>query len=471
MGTAGLALILALYYRYSSSTVPSVVLQLPSFSNNDWLSILPAIGEGFFGTLPSNQLPFSIRHPPPRSSLQPCKPSVFKRSVYDCVDVHERSAQVALDCHLPLRVPILLPLPDCSCYLFVGTILMLFIASIVNNNNNKTCTVLFIHFTSFTHTIHFPISLFLKGISFIPPPPPFLSLDNCWVMAQAEKQGLVGLPSDLVRSIAKIYEGKELLAAPVDHKGWVRFQNDLREVGKTKSWSSQLVQRVIEDYGMMEADTFEDGFERLMNAALGGSAEEQFVMGCLSLDGCGIAQDFERGKMWMAIAASQGSHPALISLGFCYGEGIGMEPDARKAVVLYQTAAKKGFTPAYYHLAQLYENGIWVDPDDKAALKWYRKGASAGHMKAQHMLAWYHVKGWGRRRNIKRAAELFHEAALAGEVNCMYDLGRMYHKGVGLPQDMGKAMTWFQEADKLKHEDAPAAIFKCVLQLILSLLC
>jgi len=51
VGTAGLAILTTLYDRYTDpSAPPTVLVQVSPFDDgNDWLSILPAIGTGFFG--------------------------------------------------------------------------------------------------------------------------------------------------------------------------------------------------------------------------------------------------------------------------------------------------------------------------------------------------------------------------------------------------------------------------------------
>ena len=126
-----------------------------------------------------------------------------------------------------------------------------------------------------------------------------------------------------------------------------------------------------------------------------GSAEHQFVLGCMYWSGNGVRKNAKRGLHWLRLAAEQGDieHQSFL------GSALWFAPDATRdmdeAVLWTTKVAEQGHVGAQYHLAASYASGDEVAQDHHKALEWYRRAAKGGNAEAAYNLGWMHLLGEG----------------------------------------------------------------------------
>lgn len=126
-------------------------------------------------------------------------------------------------------------------------------------------------------------------------------------------------------------------------------------------------------------DSFDPGRRQAIERAKKGSAEDQYALGLMALQGEGRAQNFGEAIKWFQQAAKQGHAGAELNIGLLYKNGRGVLQDYAQAAQWFQKAAVKGHTEAEYQLATLYKVGQGVKHDMKHAYAWYNLSAASGY--------------------------------------------------------------------------------------------
>lgn len=124
---------------------------------------------------------------------------------------------------------------------------------------------------------------------------------------------------------------------------------------------------------------------RLMTAAAEqGSAEAQFRLGMMLVDGEGGPADPAGAVAWLDRAAAQGHMEAQYNLGVALYYGAGGAPDLAAAVRWYQVAAENGVAEAMHSLGTMHITGRGVARDIVSAYVWLTRAAENGDDDALH---------------------------------------------------------------------------------------
>jgi TPR repeat protein len=101
----------------------------------------------------------------------------------------------------------------------------------------------------------------------------------------------------------------------------------------------------------------------------------------------GIEQDAARAVAWIARAAVSDSADAQYLLGTLYMDGIGVTRDYYAAMEWFFRAAHQGISDAQYQVGVMYAQGLGVMRRESTAEAWLRKAAAGGHELARRELA------------------------------------------------------------------------------------
>jgi len=157
-------------------------------------------------------------------------------------------------------------------------------------------------------------------------------------------------------------------------------------------------------------------------------------------------------------AAEGGSATAQNVLGDLYAKGEGVPQNYGEAFKWYRSAAEKNVADAQYNLAVLYETGLGVTRDEAEAVKWHKKAAEQGHAGAEYNLAAMYATGRGVPHDATEAVRWYRKAAEQGDPLAQYNLGRRYEVGKGVPVDRVEAYKWQKLAARQGLEDAVTAL-------------
>jgi len=75
--------------------------------------------------------------------------------------------------------------------------------------------------------------------------------------------------------------------------------------------------------GLAQATSQEVNIERIKSRAAAGSADAQYILGDLYINGLGVPADRQKGARWLRKSAEQGYAPAQYMLGYLWSYGGG----------------------------------------------------------------------------------------------------------------------------------------------------
>jgi TPR repeat protein len=149
---------------------------------------------------------------------------------------------------------------------------------------------------------------------------------------------------------------------------------------------------------------------------------------------------------WFQKAANQGHMEAQYKLAEKYYYGNGIAQDYAEAGNWYRKAAEQGHADAQYSLGLIYEYAKGVAPDLVEAVKWLRKAAEQGHSAAQNNLGVAYARGEGVAQSYTEAVKWYRKAAEQGEAYAQNNLGARYYSGTGVAKDYAVAVKWYWKA-------------------------
>lgn len=155
--------------------------------------------------------------------------------------------------------------------------------------------------------------------------------------------------------------------------------------------------------------------DRLTQAANGGNAKAELIVGLKYLEGDGVPANEGEAVKWLAKAADKGEPVAQYRLGTLFERGRGMQADAAKAARWYQAAATQGNRKAMYNLAVAFTTGAGVNKDYAEASRWFLKAANLGLSDSQFNLAVLYERGLGVPQNLVDAYKWYAIAAAQGD--------------------------------------------------------
>lgn len=199
-------------------------------------------------------------------------------------------------------------------------------------------------------------------------------------------------------------------------------------------------------------------------AAEAGSAEHQFVLGCMYWCGNGVRKNARRGLRWLRLAAEQGDveHQSFL------GSALWFAPDATRdldeAVHWTTKVAEQGHVGAQYHLAASYATGDEVAQDFRKAAKWYRRAAKLGNAEAAYNLGWMYLLGEGLPVNAAAGLRHLETAAATGYSEAADLLGEIHSRGLyGQSCDPETGAHWLVQAvrtgDRVPLRTLAASLF------------
>jgi uncharacterized protein len=128
-------------------------------------------------------------------------------------------------------------------------------------------------------------------------------------------------------------------------------------------------------------------------AAEAGSADAQYALGMLHLDGSVEGADSAAAVSLIERAANNDHAASLFQLGVMYGTGTAVRRDAERALGWYELAAQLGHPLAQYNLAVMLTKGEGCEPDRSQAQSWFRKAADQGLPAAEAALRGMNDRG------------------------------------------------------------------------------
>ena len=222
--------------------------------------------------------------------------------------------------------------------------------------------------------------------------------------------------------------------------------------------------------------------EKALEAAKGGDAGLQFVVGGMYMLGDGFEQNYEEAVKWFEKAAAQGLVDAKFFLGSMYECGEGVEKNYDTAFKWFKEAAdlgdkeamgilndwdhvrekrfagcslerimefaKQGEAEAMFAVGCKYFYGDYyedIEVNYKEALNWFLKAADKGYAEAAHYIGNMYLDGKGVDKNYGNALLWWQKAEKSGFRQAAYSIGTAYFYGLGVEQDYGEAFERFKE--------------------------
>ena len=106
-----------------------------------------------------------------------------------------------------------------------------------------------------------------------------------------------------------------------------------------------------------------------------------------------IGKKYSDAAKWFRRAADHGSADAEYLLGTLYLEGKGVTKSPGEAARWFRNAAEQGHAGAEYSLGTLYAGGLGVGKSPAEAARWYRKAAEQGSAEAENNLGQAYCEG------------------------------------------------------------------------------
>lgn len=241
------------------------------------------------------------------------------------------------------------------------------------------------------------------------------------------------------------------------------------------------------------------------------SAEAQYVMGAMYLQGLGTHPDYQTALKWFQKAAAQQHPGANLELGKAFAKGVAVPLDYKKSFDYFASAAKQGDAEAHFMMALCYQNGFGVPKNYERANQWYLKAhqfgyipvdeanrnastntdlsnqdlakgeklyqkamdvdawnkqmqsvrlqymlqaAAAKHPKALYQLGLYYFEGRFVSQNDAKAYDYFNQAALSGYKPAQSILAWMNALGLSVTEDNVQATNWYLQSNPISYQAA-----------------
>ena len=170
-----------------------------------------------------------------------------------------------------------------------------------------------------------------------------------------------------------------------------------------------------------------------------GDVAAQLDLGKIYLEGTVVKRDYKKAFEWFEKAALQGSADAQYHIGCMYRDGLGVaEKNLNSSLSWFKKAADHGFDIA---------KKAWSDVADAIELKKWQALAALGDPVAQVILGKMYLEGNVVDRDYKKAFELFEKAAARGCAEAQHEIGCMFRDGVGaVERNLDSALEWFKKA-------------------------
>lgn len=166
----------------------------------------------------------------------------------------------------------------------------------------------------------------------------------------------------------------------------------------------------------LEEEKREQAIPYWEQAAERGSAEAQYYLCQMYMEGWGGLDDFDVGLSYLEKAANQKYGKAELELAGYYADGIfGGEQYAEKAIYWGTRAAEHGFIKAATIVGNMYAvERPGVEKNGSKALYWFRKAADAGDAYAQYQVGASYEFGFGVEKSLENAFSWYRKSRNSG---------------------------------------------------------
>lgn len=218
---------------------------------------------------------------------------------------------------------------------------------------------------------------------------------------------------------------------------------------------SALAAHLARGKKLRDAEDYNGAAKAFEQAALGGDAAAQVLLGDLYLSGKGVEQNYVKARGWYVKAVKAGNAQAQHRLGVLYKHGWGVKQDINLAMSWFEQSAPQGFAQGQYELGLLLLNGQTAPAQMAEGLQWIRKAAEQGLAEAAFTLASSIEHGKGTLPSLHDAVHWYREAAERGHVPAQFALAEIYLQGrPQVPRDHGEGMKWLSRAAEGGFADA-----------------
>lgn len=328
---------------------------------------------------------------------------------------------------------------------------------------------------------------------------PLYELQSAGQLAQHyEHEENFGKAIDFFEMALRLYRENFPLKRVVDKQS-IEILDELNENAKRLYYESMF--ELAKCYSLNDKPNHEKACKYLKKAADEyDDADAQNALGCMYLDGLGVAQDMVKATEYLEKSAVQGNMYAQTTLGRMLESGIGGKKDLNKALYWYKQAAEQGDDLATENLMRLqgadihymgsYEipgtnvkaadiidkierkaeqgnfeaqcalaesylmEGGFVLRDAKKGVELLTKYADEGNPLAQYNLGTFYNSGQFVNQNKKKAFQYFLRAAHQGLVSAKYNVGIAYYFGKVVERNVSKSFLWLLSAAEDEHPDA-----------------
>jgi TPR repeat protein len=214
------------------------------------------------------------------------------------------------------------------------------------------------------------------------------------------------------------------------------------------------VAQTVDDQGLQSGHSVPDvqrkSFEKTLEKARAGDAQEQFELSRMYRYGIGAESDESEADSWLRKSAETGNVEAQFEMGAVF-EG---KNDYESAFAWLLKAAQAGTVAAQKEVAALYRLGHGVETDYAQSMQWYLKAAAQHNADAMCDIGYMYEYGKGVPQDYENAMKWYRLASDAGAVLAKENIGKLYFSGHGVPQDYKEAARWFSLSAEQGYPDS-----------------
>ncbi|MEE9446535.1 MAG: hypothetical protein V3V09_01125 [Arenicellales bacterium] len=155
----------------------------------------------------------------------------------------------------------------------------------------------------------------------------------------------------------------------------------------TENTSNAVISNYKAGVSAYQQGNFRRAFDAWSLGAYEGSAEAQYNLGVLYLEGRGIERSPEQARIWFLRAADNNQVEAQFNLGHMSLNGMATEKDVDEALSWWQKAAEGGYAAAQFNYGRALYLGVAAKADEAAGLVFIQRSAEQEDQRAIDFLA------------------------------------------------------------------------------------
>ena len=168
---------------------------------------------------------------------------------------------------------------------------------------------------------------------------------------------------------------------------------------------------------------------------------------------------------WFLKAAEYGSAQAQYNVGKMYLNGIGVDRNGNTALKFFIKAANQHYSDALHQVGWMYTEGIGIKRNYSKGREWYGKSIIEGNTLAMSCMGEIYQYGRGVKMDLSRALDYYSQASEQGSIDAVFRMGTAYYVK-GEIQDYKKAYEYFCQVSGKNSSSQYVAIAKSVLSMM-----